>query len=276
MAKMAREPNPINSYFRGDIVENNSTQSLDFCHVAFTWVFIHEIWAREGHTELKKKKDSHRNTKMKCTEVRFPFPFVLLRYNPTSSSELLGSSINQCLYKIPAGAKGQRRKLAAVFSSPFMLAAGLIAKCAISLVSTLKQTPRQAGEELLPHSYILWHWIFFWRGCAGERETCIYLELCLVFFCLFLFHIVFRCWRANSGVCPSHTALLTHFSRDSEAAVIGGLLAWWTLSTVVWQSLLSSCPTVRAVREFYLYFRLESFTAEGILHCVSDDSVLYC
>ncbi len=74
--------------------------------------------------------------------------------NPCSSSELLGSSINQRLYEIPVGAKGQRRKLAAVFFSPFMLAVGLIAKCAISLISTLKQTPRQAGEELFARSYI--------------------------------------------------------------------------------------------------------------------------
>lgn len=87
--------------------------------------------------------------------------------NPSSSSELLGSSINQRLYEIPAGAKGQRRKLAAVFSSPFMLAAGLIAKCAISLISTLKQTPRQAGEELFARSYILWHRILFWGEGGG-------------------------------------------------------------------------------------------------------------
>lgn len=90
--------------------------------------------------------------------------------NPSSSTELLGSSINQRLYEIPAGAKGQRRKLAAVFSSPFMLAAGLIAKCAISLISTLKQTPRQAGEELFACSYILWHRILFQEGGGGWRR----------------------------------------------------------------------------------------------------------
>lgn len=90
--------------------------------------------------------------------------------NPSSSTELLGSSINQRLYEIPAGAKGQRRKLAAVFSSPFMLAAGLIAKCAISLISTLKQTPRQAGEELFARSYILWHRILFQEGGGGWRR----------------------------------------------------------------------------------------------------------
>lgn len=91
-----------------------------------------------------------------------PPPFPSFSYgNPSSSSGLLGSSINQRLYEIPAGAKGQRRKLAAVFSSPFMLATGLIAKCAISLISTLKQTPRQAGEELFARSYILWHRILF-------------------------------------------------------------------------------------------------------------------
>lgn len=90
--------------------------------------------------------------------------------NPSSSTELLGSPINQRLYEIPAGAKGQRRKLAAVFSSPFMLAAGLIAKCAISLISTLKQTPRQAGEELFARSYILWHRILFQEGGGGWRR----------------------------------------------------------------------------------------------------------
>lgn len=119
-------------------------------------------------------KRTERNKKMKWSEilwvlgVSFSFSFPSspsFSYgNPSSSSELLGSSINQRLYEIPAGAKGQRRKLAAVFSSPFMLAAGLIAKCAISLISTLKQTPRQAGEELFARSYILWHRILFWEG----------------------------------------------------------------------------------------------------------------
>lgn len=102
-----------------------------------------------------------------CFFFSFPSAPSLSYGNPSSSSELLGSSINQRLYEIPAGAKGQRRKLAAVFSSPFMLAAGLIAKCAISLISTLKQTPRQAGEELFARSYILWHRILFFEGGGG-------------------------------------------------------------------------------------------------------------
>lgn len=44
--------------------------------------------------------------------------------NPCSSTELLGSSINQGLYEIPAGAKGQRRKLAAVFFLSFYVSHG--------------------------------------------------------------------------------------------------------------------------------------------------------
>lgn len=127
-------------------------------------------WRGEGRTTWKGQRKEQKD---KMDEVRYcqssgsasfssPPPLPPFSYgNPSSSSELLGSSINQRLYEIPAGAKGQRRKLAAVFSSPFMLAAGLIAKCAISLISTLKQTPRQAGEELFARSYILWHQILF-------------------------------------------------------------------------------------------------------------------
>lgn len=109
----------------------------------------------------------------------------LLYGNPSSSSELLGSSINQRLYEIPAGAKGQRRKLAAVFSPPFMLAAGLIAKCTISLISTLKQTRRQVGEELLACSSILWHWMLFFRGGGGGGGV-VRLLACFYFFFLSL------------------------------------------------------------------------------------------
>lgn len=161
--------------------------------------------------------------------------------NPSSSSELLGSSINQRLYEIPAGAKGQRRKLAAVFSSPFMLAAGLIAKCAISLISTLKQTPRQAGEELFARSYILWHRILFWGEGGGEwwegewwwwwwwfgGRTCSpafrHPSLSTPFFFAPTYPIIFRGGRANSGACSSHSALLTHFSSAGGAVMIGGL-----------------------------------------------------
>lgn len=108
-----------------------------------------------------------------------PPPLPTFSYgNPSSSSELLGSSINQRLYEIPAGAKGQRRKLAAVFSSPFMLAAGLIAKCAISLISTLKQTPRQAGEELFARSCILWHRILFWEGGGRGGVVVVVVDSC--------------------------------------------------------------------------------------------------
>lgn len=132
--------------------------------------------------------------------------------NPSSSSELLGSSINQRLYEIPAGAKGQRRKLAAVFSSPFMLAAGLIAKCTISLISTLKQTPRQAGEELFACTYILWHRILFWSGGGSTPSSPVSLSALLS-----------SGVGANSGVCSSHTALLTHFCSVWGAAMIAGL-----------------------------------------------------
>lgn len=116
-----------------------------------------------------------------------------------------------------------------------MLAAGLIAKCAISLISTLKQTPRQAGEELFARSYILWHRILFWErgggvvggwGGEGGSYPCFLspFSLCTFFF-LFssTYHIIFRCGRANSGACSFHTALLTHFSNAGGAAMIGGI-----------------------------------------------------
>lgn len=53
-----------------------------------------------------------------------PPPLLPLYGNPCSSTELLGSSINQGLYEIPAGAKGQRRKLAAVFFPSFYVSRG--------------------------------------------------------------------------------------------------------------------------------------------------------
>lgn len=140
--------------------------------------------------------------------------------NPSSSSEPLDSSINQHLYEIPVGAKGQRRKLAAVFSFAFMLAAGLIAKCTISLISTLKQTLRQAGEELFAHSYILWHWILFCERGGGEWWVCeegYYMCPPLAFShpCLSAVHssIILRCGRANSGAFNSfclHIQLQKH------------------------------------------------------------------
>ena len=125
--------------------------------------------------------------------------------NPSSSSELLGSSINQRLYEIPAGAKGQRRKLAAVLSSPFMLAARLITKCTISLISTLKQSPRQAGEELFAHSYILWHRILFWGGGRGSGwYSSPPRFLSTLSFCTPFFHRL-QVWEGKQwSMLPSH------------------------------------------------------------------------
>lgn len=133
------------------------------------------------------------------------------------------------------GAKGQRRKLAAVFSSPFMLAVGLIAKCAISLISTLKQTPRQAGEELFARSYILWHQSLFrqgggvvgawvsWGGGGGAYSSNAFSHASLSALLSSTYHIIFRCGRVNSGACSSHAALLKHFSSSGRAVMIGGL-----------------------------------------------------
>lgn len=137
--------------------------------------------------------------------------------NPSSSSALLGSSINQRLYEIPAGAKGQRRKLAAVFSSPFMLATGLIAKCAISLISTLKQTPRQAGEELFA---LLLHFMapyFILRGGGGgvvvALRSCILSPLSLPFFFAYTYPTIFRCKRVNNGARSSQFCFVHTFQR---------------------------------------------------------------
>lgn len=187
-------------------------------------------------TEIETKRSNEWIEILWVLGVRFFFSFPSspsFSYgNPSSSSELLGSSINQRLYEIPAGAKGQRRKLAAVFSSPFMLAVGLIAKCAISLISTLKQTPRQAGEELCARSYILWHRILFWEEEEGERweeegggpaPVFCHPSPSTLFFFPSTYPIIFRCGRANSGACSSHTALLTHFSSAGGAVMIGGL-----------------------------------------------------
>lgn len=150
--------------------------------------------------------------------------------NPSSSSELLGSSINQRLYEIPAGAKGQRRKLAAVFSSPFMLAVGLIAKCAISLISTLKQTPPTSwGGAVCPRLHFM-ALDFILRGRRRRRRggrkvgapTPAYCHPSPFFFAS-THPVMFRCGRANSGACSSHSASLTHFSSDGAAVMIGGL-----------------------------------------------------
>lgn len=89
--------------------------------------------------------------------------------NPSSSSVLSGRLINQHLHETQAGAKDQRGKLAAVFSSAFMLAAGWITKCAIRLISALKQTPQQGWEGLFALAYILLHWILVCEGGMRRR-----------------------------------------------------------------------------------------------------------
>lgn len=92
---------------------------------------------RKKLTGICQERERQMNEKRQKDEARYfwalgvslfssspPSPPSFPYGNPCSSTELLGSSINQGLYEIPAGAKGQRRKLAAVFFLSFYVSRG--------------------------------------------------------------------------------------------------------------------------------------------------------
>lgn len=92
---------------------------------------------RKKLTGICQERERQMNEKRQKDEARYfwalgvslfssspPSPPSFPYGNPCSSTELLGSSINQDLYEIPAGAKGQRRKLAAVFFLSFYVSRG--------------------------------------------------------------------------------------------------------------------------------------------------------